>query len=62
MLIQKQQHDAYTQHQTLFFTIKTKKEEAINFVLEIFYYCDPLYYNKLKGTSNKFCLKNILLL
>ena len=36
-----------------FFTIKTKTEQAINFILKIFYYYDPLYYNKLKGTSNK---------
>ena len=54
MLIQKQQHDAYTQHQTFFFTIKTKKEKAINFALDIFYYYDPLYYNKLKRNKRKY--------
>ena len=39
ILIHKQQHDAYTQHQTFFsqfFAIINKKEQATNFAPEIF--------------------------
>ena len=59
ILIPKQLDNAYTQHQTFcfsFFTIKTKKEQAINFIPEIFYSYDTFYYNKQKGTNNKFHL------
>ena len=43
ILIHKQPHDAFTQHQTYFFqffAIINKKEQAINFAPEIFYSYD----------------------
>ena len=41
--MQKQQHDAYTQHQT-FFAIKTEKEQAINLRQKYFHSYDTFYY------------------
>ena len=41
--MQKQQHDAYTQHQTIF-AIKTEKEQAINLRQKYFYSYDTFYY------------------
>ena len=42
ILIHKQQHDAYTQHQTFCFqfTIKTEKEQAINLSQKYFHSYD----------------------
>ena len=45
-----------------YFTIRTKKEQAINFVPEIFYFYDTFYYNKhiIALYKLKFIIKNVL--
>ena len=50
ILTQKEQHDAYTQHQT-FFCYQNQKGTSNKFVLEIFNLYDPLYYNNQKVTN-----------
>ena len=51
-----QQHDAHTQHQTFFtiFTIKIKKEQAINLHQKYFNLYDTFYYNKQKEQAKKY--------
>ena len=64
ILIHKQQHDAYTQHQTFFFPnfcYHKQKEQAINLRQKYFHSYDTytliiLHQNR-KGTSNKFALE-----
>ena len=69
IFIQAQQHDAYTQHQEyffLFFTIITKKNKQKILSQKNLHSYDTytllIFYQNQKGTSNKFCPRNIFIL